>query len=134
MVPFGCNPKSALSEQRSSDQQMGGEQQHGGCPRGVSADVNDVVHCCLMFYCYTLLLIARWDRVEALLLATQRLHQEHEAPYTHRSKDGEEDDGEPEGCLGDEAGQFVHKLCCLSVKHLGAKIVFPAEKGCCIFA
>ena len=33
-----------------------GEEQHGGCPRGVSDDVNDVVHCCLMFYCYTLLL------------------------------------------------------------------------------
>ena len=47
---------------------------------------------------------------EALPLATQGLHQEHEAPYTHRSKDGEEDDGEPEGCLGDEAGQFVHEV------------------------
>ena len=47
------------------------------------------------------------------LFATQGLHQEHEAPDTHRSEDGEEGDGEPEGCLGDETGQFVHKLFCL---------------------
>ena len=43
------------------------------------------------------------------LFATQRLHQEHEEPYPHRSEDREEDDGEPERCLGDETGQFVHK-------------------------
>ncbi len=51
-----------------------------------------------------------------MLFATQRLHQEHEAPYPHRGEDGEEDDGEyqssdgePQGCLGNEAGQFVHE-------------------------
>ena len=44
MVPFGRNPKSALSEQRSSDQQMGGEEQVECRPRRVSDDVNDVVH------------------------------------------------------------------------------------------
>ena len=31
------------------------------------------------------------------LFATHGLHQEHEAPDTHRSEDGEEGDGEPEG-------------------------------------
>ena len=44
------------------------------------------------------------------LFATQGLHQEHEAPDTHRSEDGEEGDGEPEGCLGDETGQFVNEF------------------------
>lgn len=34
MVPFGRNPKSALSEQRSSEQQMGGVQQDECRPRG----------------------------------------------------------------------------------------------------
>jgi len=43
------------------------------------------------------------------LFATQSLHQEHNTPYQHRSEDGEEDDGEPQGCLGDETGQFVHE-------------------------
>ena len=43
------------------------------------------------------------------LFATQRLHQQHDAPYPHRGEDGEEDDGEPRGRLGDEAVQFVHK-------------------------
>ena len=28
--------------------------QHGGCPRGVSDDVNDVVHRLISFNCYTL--------------------------------------------------------------------------------
>ena len=58
MVPFERNPKSALSEQRSSDQQMGGEKQDERCPRGVSDDVIDVVHIhvYLTFTCYTLIL------------------------------------------------------------------------------
>ena len=49
MVPFGRNPKSALSEQRSSDQQMGGEQQDERCPRGAEGVNGSVhVHCCFI--------------------------------------------------------------------------------------
>ena len=51
MVPFGRNPKSALSEQRSSDQQMGGEQQDDCRPRGAE-EMNDSVHCLISFYVY----------------------------------------------------------------------------------
>jgi len=80
MVPFGRNPKSALSEQRSS-------------------------------------------------FATQGLHQEHEEPYPHRSEDREEDNGEPEGCLGDETGQFVHGFIAMD-DYLAAKIHRLPEKGC----
>jgi len=51
MVPFGRNPKSALSEQRSSDQQMGGEQQDECRPRGAENVNGSVhVHCCFVFY------------------------------------------------------------------------------------
>jgi hypothetical protein len=63
------------------------------------------------------------------LFATQGLHQEHEAPDTHRSEDGEEGDGEPEGCLGDETGQFVHGLIAMN-DYLAAKIHRLPEKGC----
>ena len=53
MVPFGRNPKSALSEQRSSDQQMGGEQQDECRPRRAE-DVNGSVHvhCCFIYCLY----------------------------------------------------------------------------------
>ncbi len=63
------------------------------------------------------------------LFATQGLHQEHEAPDTHRSEDGEEGDGEPEGCLGDETGQFVHERF-LSVNEFRARrYIFYIIKG-----
>ena len=63
------------------------------------------------------------------LFATQGLHQEHEAPDTHRSEDCEEGDGEPEGCLGDETGQFVHGLIAMN-DYLAAKIHRLPEKEC----
>ncbi len=62
------------------------------------------------------------------LFATQGLHQEHEAPDTHRSEDGEEGDGKPEGCLGDETGQFVHGLIAMNDNWLQKYIVCP-KKG-----
>ena len=49
MVPFGRNPKSALSEQRSSDQQMGGEQQDECRPRRAEEMIGSV-HCLMIFY------------------------------------------------------------------------------------
>jgi len=49
MVPFGRNPKSALSEQRSSDQQMGGEQQDECRPRR-AGEMNGSVHCLILFF------------------------------------------------------------------------------------
>ena len=61
--------------------------------------------------------------------ATQCLPQEHEEPYPHRSEDGEEDDGEPQGRLNDETGQFVHKRSvCEWI--LGTKVHHLPEKGC----
>jgi hypothetical protein len=49
MVPFGRNPKSALSEQMSSDQQMGGEQQDECRPRRAEEMIGSV-HCLMIFY------------------------------------------------------------------------------------
>ena len=49
MVPFGRNPKSALSEQRLSDQQMGGEQQDECRPRRAEEMIGSV-HCLMIFY------------------------------------------------------------------------------------
>jgi hypothetical protein len=63
------------------------------------------------------------------LIATQGLHQEHETPYRHRGEDGEEDDGEPQGGLGNETGQFVHGLIAMD-DYLVAKIHLFPEKGC----
>ena len=63
MVPFGRNPKSALSEQRSSDQQMGGEQQDECRPRGAEG-VNDSVHFVLfLLIVYTLFNILGWHTI-----------------------------------------------------------------------
>jgi len=53
MVPFERNPKSALSEQRSSDQQMGGEQQDECRPRGAEGVNGSVhVHFCFIYCLY----------------------------------------------------------------------------------
>jgi hypothetical protein len=49
MVPFGHNPKSALSEQRSSDQKMGGEEQVECRPRRAEEMIGSV-HCLMIFY------------------------------------------------------------------------------------
>ena len=66
------------------------------------------------FFCFIMLLfIIMFNVYSGELFATQGLHQEHEAPQPHRSEDCEEDDGEPQGGLGNETGQFVHKLFCL---------------------
>jgi len=69
----------------------------------VSDCVNDVVHCRNFndLFVYIDLFGEKF--------ATQCLPQEHEEPYPHRGEDGEEDDGEPQGRLGNETGQFVHK-------------------------
>ena len=83
------------------------KEQHGGCPRGVLDDVNDVVHTVVFNDLFVYIVLF------GELFATQGLHQEHEEPYPHRSEDGEEDDGEPQGRLGNETGQFVHERFCL---------------------
>ena len=81
---------------------------------GVTGVVDVVVQCADVIICFVpSLRLIYWliFDLPGELFATHGLHQEHEAPDTHRSEDCEEDDCEPEGCLGDETGQFVHKLC-----------------------